>query len=250
MTDGTQNVMECGQFERLLTEALDGALSGASLAGFEQHRASCPACRLLFAEARAGMRWLHALEAVEPPSELMERVLAATSGLAPKPAVTAPGWLKRMREWNGGILQPVLQPRFAMSFAMAFFSVSLVLSMAGVRWQYFRLSDLEPSSLRDNSVRTYYETQARVVKYYENLRLVYEIESRVRELKSAPEPESTTPAPKPEEKKTPNDKSSGEQEPKSNQRYRQDARSAVMARLITPAPAMARPVSAGTRREG
>ena len=31
--------------------------------------------------------------------------------------------------------------------------------------------------------RTYYATQARVVRYYENIRLVYEIESRVRDLR-------------------------------------------------------------------
>ena len=30
---------------------------------------------------------------------------------------------------------------------------------------------------------TYYTTQARVVNYYENMRIVYEVESRVREIK-------------------------------------------------------------------
>jgi len=38
--------------------------------------------------------------------------------------------------------------------------------------------------LRPAVVRhTYYSTQARVVRYYENIRFVYEVESRVRELK-------------------------------------------------------------------
>ncbi len=39
-------------------------------------------------------------------------------------------------------------------------------------------------SLRPAAIRhTYYNTQARVVRYYENIRFVYEVESRVRELK-------------------------------------------------------------------
>jgi hypothetical protein len=39
-------------------------------------------------------------------------------------------------------------------------------------------------SLRPSAIRhSYYNTQARVVRYYENIRFVYEVESRVRELK-------------------------------------------------------------------
>ena len=42
--------------------------------------------------------------------------------------------------------------------------------------------DLHPSAIK----RTYYQTTAKVVKYYENIRVVYEVESRVREFKHAP----------------------------------------------------------------
>jgi hypothetical protein len=38
---------------------------------------------------------------------------------------------------------------------------------------------LRPAAIR----HSYYNTQARVVRYYENIRFVYEVESRVRELK-------------------------------------------------------------------
>ena len=55
--------------------------------------------------------------------------------------------------------------------------------------------------------KTYYSTQARVVRYYENIRLVYEIESRVRDLRRAAEPV------KQEEESTPkNPKKTGSQE--------------------------------------
>ena len=73
----------------------------------------------------------------------------------------------------------VRQPRFAMSFGMAFFSLSVALSVLGVK-----PSDLRQLSLRPAAIRhTYYNTQARVVRYYENIRFVYEVESRVREFK-------------------------------------------------------------------
>ncbi len=66
-----------------------------------------------------------------------------------------------------------------MSFGMAFFSLSVALSVLGVK-----PADLRSVSLRPTAIRhTYYNTQARVVRYYENIRFVYEVESRVRELK-------------------------------------------------------------------
>jgi hypothetical protein len=43
---------------------------------------------------------------------------------------------------------------------------------------------LRPAAIR----HTYYNTQARVVRYYENIRFVYELESRVRELKRSVQP--------------------------------------------------------------
>ena len=81
------------------------------------------------------------------------------------------------------------QPRFAMSFGMAFFSLSISLSLAGVKVSDVRRVDLRPSAIK----RTYYETTGRVVKYYENIRFVYEIESRVREFKRVTAPAGTGP---------------------------------------------------------
>jgi hypothetical protein len=66
-----------------------------------------------------------------------------------------------------------------MSFGMAFFSLSVALSVLGVKPADLRQVSLRPSAIR----HTYYNTQARVVRYYENIRFVYEVESRVRELK-------------------------------------------------------------------
>jgi hypothetical protein len=77
--------------------------------------------------------------------------------------------------------QIMLQPRLAMTAAMAFFSVALTMNLTGFRPSSLRASDLQPSSLK----RDFYSANARVVQYYEGLRVVYELESRVHDLQSA-----------------------------------------------------------------
>jgi len=65
-----------------------------------------------------------------------------------------------------------------MTAAMAFFSIALTMNLTGVRLSQLRASDLKPSSI----LRSCYEAKAKVVRYSDNLRVVYELESRVRDL--------------------------------------------------------------------
>ncbi|MGC2325924.1 MAG: hypothetical protein WA604_04360, partial [Candidatus Sulfotelmatobacter sp.] len=147
-------------------------------------------CGALFVEAEAGRNWLKSLTEVEPPAGLVENVLASTTGIASDrlrtPAVaTQPrvSWLERVQAWALGVGEPVWgtirQPRFAMSFGMAFFALSVGLTVLGVK-----PGDLSKISLRPTALRhSYNMTQARVVRYYENIRVVYEVESRMREFR-------------------------------------------------------------------
>jgi hypothetical protein len=179
--------MQCNEFELLLTDAIDGVLTGTGLDRFQAHARVCQACGPLFAEAEAGRNWLKGLTEVEPPASLVNNILASTTGVdtqrlrvtarSPQPQVS---WWERMQ---ASLLEPiwatVRQPRFAMSFGMAFFALSVGLTVAGVKPNDLRQVSLRPSSIRS----AYYHTQARVVHYYENVRIVYEVESRVREIK-------------------------------------------------------------------
>ena len=83
-----------------------------------------------------------------------------------------------------------------MTAAMAFFSIALTLNLIGIKVTELRAADFQPSRLRANLTRQFYSTNEQVTKYYENLRLVYEMESRVRELRRTTEAE---PAPPPRE---------------------------------------------------
>ena len=223
--------MQCHEFDGLLSEAMDGTLAGAQREQFESHRTACPTCGPMFAEAQRGMQLLRGLAEVEPPEKFVHNVLAATIGRVEE---AAPAAHARERWWNrflAGLRQgsgPVLQPKFAMSFAMAFFSISLVLNLAGVKIGNLRHLDLSPNAI----VRGAYEAQGRVVKYYQNIRFVYEIESRVQELKRATTPEeSNPPAEKPKEHK---DRS--ENPDKQYQNYSREQEAVTLAQLLDSGP--------------
>ena len=223
--------MQCGEFDALLSQAIDGTLSGERLAAFEAHGRECQLCGPMLRDAEAGRSWLKTLEEVEPPPALVNNILLATSGVAAGKASARATWGERIGRWIDAVVSPAFavarQPRFAMSFGMAFFTLSVTLSIAGVRPKDLLRVDLRPSAIR----RTYYETQGRVVKYYENIRFVYEIESRVRQLKQAtpaeerPEPQSNKP------KDNNNKKNSSGQPEKQERNYSQEGTQPVFACL-------------------
>jgi len=220
MPDHTNNGMQCNEFELLLTDALDGVLTGTGLDRFQAHAQVCKACGPLLAEADAGRNWLKGLTEVEPPASLVNNILASTTGVdTQRLRVTVRAAQPRISWWEhvqASLLEPiwatVRQPRFAMSFGMAFFALSVGLTVAGVK-----PADLKGVSLRPSAIRhTYYATQARVVHYYENVRIVYEVESRVREIKrnvapAEPGPKQSRPA------KQKDDKNDTTQQPEQKQ---------------------------------
>jgi len=190
MPDLTSKGMQCNEFDLLLSDALDGVLSGTGLGRFQAHAAACKVCGPLLAEAEAGRNWLKGLTEVEPPASLVNNILASTTGVDTQRLRAPVRTPQRVSWWEhaqaslfGTVFEPiwatVRQPRFAMSFGMAFFALSVGLTVAGVKPADLRQISLRPSAIR----HTYYATQARVVHYYENVRIVYEVESRVREIK-------------------------------------------------------------------
>ncbi|HXC95446.1 MAG TPA: zf-HC2 domain-containing protein [Edaphobacter sp.] len=224
----------CAQCEAMLLDALDGTLSATDQATFDLHMIGCPSCATMLAEAQRGAAWMEMLKSPrpEPPTNLLERILAETSGKAaaeaaaqaPKivlgptdrlrvqppttilgrpaiPTMAQPVFTSakvipfRTRVTNGfrSLGQTMLQPRLAMTAAMAFFSIALTLNLTGVRLSDLRASDFKPSSI----MRSASQAKASVVRNFDNLRVVYELESRVRDLQRASDDNSpsTTPAP-------------------------------------------------------
>ena len=129
MPGETKNGMQCAEFDALLNEALDATLTGQKLESFQAHARVCAVCGPLFAEADAGRRWLKSLAEVEPPANLVHNILLATTGHESKSvavrATAGASWADKLTAWLRPVFSPVLavgrQPRFAMSFGMAFF---------------------------------------------------------------------------------------------------------------------------------
>ena len=265
----TADAEHCARCEAMLADALDGTLSAADQAAFDLHMIGCESCSDMLADAQRGAAWMEMLKSPrpEPSAALLERILAQTSGqtaaeakphivlgptdyirqpqpntLLGRPTSSAPvaypaaafGPVKvlpfRTRVASAFNLRSIghtlLQPRLAMTAAMAFFSIALTLNLTGVRLSDFRVSDLKPS----NIMRSAYQAKARVVRYSDNLRVVYELESRVRDLQRSSDNDNPTPAPqgsstpsnqnqKPSGAQPPNDQKPGGQNPDQKQAH-------------------------------
>jgi len=239
MPEEIKHEVECAEFEALLSDALDGKeqLSPARQQSFEAHRRVCAVCGPLFADAQAGRQWLRSLEAVEPPVDLVHNILAATSGIvSARPQAARDGSLARLgeraRQWWDLFFTPltafVRQPRFVMSFGMIFFTCSLLLSVAGVQPKDVAQVSLRPAALR----HAYSGAQIKVVKYYDNIRFVYEIESKLRELKRANAPAGPGPEyRKEEQKENRRNDTSGQPERRQERNYSREHRQMLLAKM-------------------
>lgn len=231
----SQSEIQCSQFEALLAEALEGQLPEEIRQGFEIHSRSCMVCGPMLAEAREGMEWLSNLEEVEPPGNLVHNILAATTMAAAeqqqraKALGSAAGWLQGV--WNSirPIASGAAHPRFVTSFAMAFFSLSLTLSLAGVRIKDLANLDLRPSSVSKAVVLQLTQVEAKVVRYYENMRFVYEIQSRVRELRKAASSPENDQKPKEQHKQDKNRDNDTSGRPEKYEDYTREVGDSVIA---------------------
>ena len=182
--------LSCEAWEAMLADALDGTLDASDAEAFEAHSKNCGAgCGELLEEAKRGTEWLRFLrETPEAPQGLLEKILVGTSGLPDTPQLAASGAVAIPHQpWLGvsvGLIQKhVAESRILMTLAMAFFSIALTLNLTGVRLNQLKLSDLSPSALASSLSYHYFTTWGHLSRYYMNLRIVYELESRVNEMR-------------------------------------------------------------------
>jgi Putative zinc-finger len=215
----------CAVCETMLPEAVDGMLSEAEQRAFDKHVAGCVECARELAEAQRGAAWLSMLksQAPEAPAGLLAKILAGTTGAAQAtaqqstntvaaPVAEVPAWAPVARpaaepqrgfavQWAAFRMQcselflnqsmrVMFQPRFAMTAAMAFFSIALTLNLTGVRLRDLRASNFTPSALK----RTVADVDASATRTFQNNRAVYQVESRLNELRSDDGPANASPA--------------------------------------------------------
>jgi anti-sigma factor RsiW len=186
--------MTCAEIEVLICDYVDGTLAAAQKAEVERHLSACPACAELARDSAAAVAFMESAADVEPPPELITKLL-----------FDAP-WAKekqksKSREWFRALLSPILHPKFAMGMAMTILSLSMLARfVAPVR--QLRPADLKPTEVwagvEDRAVRTW----ARTVKFYENLKIVYQIQTTLKEWQQQTE-EQKPAAEKTDERKLP-----------------------------------------------
>ena len=223
MNKELQNGMECSEFEALLADALDDAVAADSRPAFEAHGKSCKVCGPLWQEAREGMLMVRGLaELVATSSKATAEQIAQEAKL---------GWMERLsRSLKPGI-GGLMHSRFAMSFAMAFFSLSITLTLAGVKVTDVKNMAEHPSLLRKNVVLGFTNVEAKVTSYYENLRLVYQVQAKVRELKKNTAPAEGSGS----ENRQQNRKSAPEDggRPRPNEEYSSERDGSLIAQTFT-----------------
>ena len=180
----------CGQWETLLADALDGKLKPEDEATFTAHMAVCPACTALFEEARRGREWLEFLSPEpEVPAGLLDKILAQTGpgqvagfGLVTEGSGAAAMPQPWQRPGFTGHVRRYAEPRLLMTAAMAFFSIALTLNLTGVRLNNLHFSDLRPGAVRSFVARRVVMASIPIIRYYDRLVFLYQVESRMRNL--------------------------------------------------------------------
>jgi Putative zinc-finger len=174
----------CISTEERLSDFLDGTLAPEEQAAFSAHRAGCASCAGMVARVGGLVSQMRQVAPVEEPPHLARKILTATRGLRTR---------ERDARWWLAWTPLIWQPRFAMGLATVAATLAIVLHAAGVTPNDFGKIDYRPASLVREGNRQAHLRYARCVKFVNDLRVVYEIESQ---FASSPAPGSE-PAPAP-----------------------------------------------------
>ncbi len=132
---------------------------------------SCERCAPLVAAVARTLGSLYALEPVEPPPQLETAILMATLG--------TPSWARR---W----LKSLQAPRFVYSMASVAATIIVLLTASGFSFSKPKLADLQPATIYRKTNSQVHIVYAQSVKFVSDLRVVYEIQTRLSENEQNP----------------------------------------------------------------
>ncbi|HEY4818168.1 MAG TPA: zf-HC2 domain-containing protein [Candidatus Acidoferrum sp.] len=162
----------CEQTEARLSDYLDGVLNPAELAEFSAHVPSCARCAPLVASVSDLLTGLHAMEQIAEPPRLVYSILDKTLG----PRESTTGW-RAILGWVRG----AASIRFAYGALSVAATLIIVVTASGFNWRHPKLADLRPATIYRNADRSAHLAYASSVKFVNDLRVVNEIQSRLRE---------------------------------------------------------------------
>jgi hypothetical protein len=158
----------CEQTEARLSDYLDGLLHPAEQAAFDLHVNTCGRCTPLVAGVSHVLGTLHTLAQVEPRPQLFDSILTATLG---------PQSWRRAKRWLRGLQSP----RFVYSAVSVAATFVVILTASGFSFSKPKLADLHPVAIYRNAEIQAHQVYSHSVKFVSNLRVVYEIQTRLNE---------------------------------------------------------------------
>ena len=158
----------CEHTEARLSDYLDGLLHPAEQAAFDLHVNTCGRCTPLVAGVSHVLGTLHTLAQVEAPPLLFDSILTATLG---------PQSWRRAKRWLRGLQSP----RFVYSAVSVAATFVVILTASGFSFSKPKLADLHPAAIYRNADIQAHRVYAHSVKFVSDLRVVYEIQTRLNE---------------------------------------------------------------------
>ncbi|MEW5974402.1 MAG: zf-HC2 domain-containing protein [Acidobacteriota bacterium] len=167
--------MECHEVELKLNDYLEHQLSDEDRHEVSVHLAGCAGCSLLRSSLEHSLGWLRSTPVLEPPPRLLHRIFAETTR-RPRPMT----W----REYLLQLLRPLYAtPRFAAGACVAVISFTLVMNAFGVQVNQVNWRDFTPQGILQILNRTVNLAYDSGVRKLNDLKLLYEIQSRIDELR-------------------------------------------------------------------
>jgi anti-sigma factor RsiW len=163
----------CEQTEARLSDYLDGLLQPAEQTAFDLHVNTCEHCTPLVASVSHALGALHKLEQVEPPPRLVDSILTVTQG--PQTWRNAQRWLRGLQS-----------PRFVYGVVSVAATFLLILTVSGFSLRKPKLADLAPATIYWRANGQVHRVYARSTKFVSDLRVVYEIQTRMNENEQNP----------------------------------------------------------------
>jgi Putative zinc-finger len=162
----------CDQVEAQLSDYLEGLLQTPERAAFEEHVQQCAECAPLVASVRTLISELQEMGEVEAPPHLVYSILDKTLG--PREHVT--GWQAFLNFIRG-----FATAKFAYGVASVMATLLILFGASGISLRKPKLADMSPANVSRNIDRRLHLGYASTVKYLSDMRVVYEIQSRLRQ---------------------------------------------------------------------
>jgi Putative zinc-finger len=182
----------CDQTEARISDYLDGAMSNAQEAALTAHVSGCAHCRELLSTVKGLIKELRNIDQVEAPAQLIYSILDQTLGPRLTPWQVFAKWLRGLTAL-----------KFVYGAGSVMATCVILLGAWGGSLRKPKLADFKPANVYLSVERKAHRAYANSVKYVSELRVVYEIQSRLRQDENHLRVNPEESAPNPDQEKQP-----------------------------------------------